>query len=460
MEGIQIPEIYINSDMILSFDEEVCNWNDASCHTSNSQKAPNTNTQSTSNKLNVNVNVNVKGNVNYSHSGTQCNFSANNVSEEVNLIEYNSKSPEVLKGNLNKKTSEYTACSQEEIQKSTIVDCTFKNQNQFKNDKNYVEKSQNFNSISFMEANLTDKINPDKFALFGEENIVKRRRDDPKLCWRCHKRDATPNMRSCEPCRVADRQRWSRRRSLSKIISGKNEAIIHNDRGISYFDCQLKDEASLSLNTDNSKFNTLHGGGYTQNNIQLKCDNRFIIGTQEQVRTLNTGITHSNSSMPISSISLAYPFKIDQWRDQQHFTFKENRAPHPCTEISQNLSYITISYFPSSLSGLTSLPVSAKFASDGTMNGLETIPSVVLSFIVDKCNEQLLQRQLGRQGNQNLSPGNTSPHPQVESGLGNILLNNTEVNKSMVNGVGGHSSFHNFHCSNIHSNTLDSRFYC
>lgn len=461
MEGIRIPEIYINSDMILSFEEEVCNWNETPCHTNNSLKAPNTNTQSTSNKLNVNVNVNVKGNVNYSHSGTQCNFSTDNVSEQVDSIEYNSKFPKISKGNLNKKIPEPSVCSQEEIQKSTTVDCTFKDRNQFKNENNYVEKSQDFNSLSFMESNLVDKNSPDKFTLFDKEsNIVKRRRGDPKLCWRCHKRDATPHMRSCEPCRVADRQRWSRRRSLSKIISGKNGAIVHNDRGISYFNSQLKDGAPISLNTDNPKLDAFHRGGYTQNNIQLKCDNKFIVGTQEQTRTLNTSIPHSNGTMPISSISLAYPFKMDQWRDQQHFTFKDNITPHQYAEISQNLSYITISYFPSSFSGLTSLPVSAKFASDGTMNGLETIPSVVLSFIVDKCNEQLLQRQIGRQGSQNVLPGNTSPHTQVESGLGNILLSNTDINKNMVNGVGGHGSFHNFHCSNIHSNTLDSRFYC
>ncbi|KAJ1609306.1 hypothetical protein OJ253_1581 [Cryptosporidium canis] len=461
MEGIQIPEIYINSDMILSFDEETCNWNEGSCHTSNSPKSPNVNTQNTSNKLNVNVNVNVKGNVNYSHGGTQYSFSANNASEEVNSIEYNTKSPEIPKGNVNKKLPESVAFSQEDVQKSVIIDRTLKDRNQPKIESGYMEKSQNSNLHSFMDSNLVDNSSTDKFSIFDKEsNIIKRRRGDPKLCWRCHKRDATPHMRSCEPCRVADRQRWSRRRSLSKLISGKNATTAHHDYGVGYFNCQLKDEASISLNMDNSKLDTFHGSGYIQNNVQLKCDNQFIIGAQEQIRTLNTGISHSNSSIPISSISLSYPFKMDQWRDQQQFTALKDNRVHQCTEISQNLSYITISYYPSPFSGLTSLPVSAKFASDGTMNGLETLPSVVLSFIVDKCNEQLLQRQLGRQGNQNLSQVSTSSHTQVDSGLGNILINSSEINKNMINGIGGQGSFHNFHYSNIHSNALDSRFYC
>ncbi|OII71794.1 uncharacterized protein cubi_00601 [Cryptosporidium ubiquitum] len=460
MEGIQIPEIYINSDMILSFDEEACNWNEASDNTNNSPKTLNTNAQNTSNKLNVNVNVNVNGNVNYSHSSSKCSFNTNNVSEEVSTTEYNSKSPEIFKGNTNKKISESIPFSREEIQKPIIIDCLLKDQNQFKTENQYVENSQSSNLLSFMEGNLSEKGNSDKLiSVDKESNIARRRRGDPKLCWRCHKRDATPHMRSCEPCRVADRQRWSRRRNLSKIISGKSGINTNPDSGIGYFNSQLKDDSSISLGSDNLKLDAFHSG-YIQSGVQLKCDNQYITGAQDHIRTLSSGISHSNSSIPISSISLAYPFKMDQWRDQQQFTsLRENRT-HPCAEISQNLSYITISYFPSSFSGLTTLPVSAKFASDGSMNGLETLPSVVLSFIVDKCNEQLLQRQLVRQNHQNLVSSNPPCNSQVESGLGNILINSSEVNKSIINGTGGLGQFHNFHCTNIHSNTLDSRFYC
>ncbi|KAH8581843.1 uncharacterized protein ELE39_001973 [Cryptosporidium sp. chipmunk genotype I] len=461
MEGIQIPEIYINSDMILSFDEESCNWNETSGNLSNSPKILNTNIQNTSNKLNVNVNVNVNGNVNYSHSSSKCNFNTNNVSEEVNASEYSSKFPEIPRGNTShKKIQESIPFSQEETSKSIIIDCLLKDQSQFKIENQYAETSQSPNLLSYTESNLIEKVNSDKFRTVDKEsNMVRRRRGDPKLCWRCHKRDATPHMRSCEPCRVADRQRWSRRRNLSKIISGKSGANTHADHGFGYFNSQLKDDLSISLSSENSKLDAFHGG-YIQSGIQLKCDNQYISGAHENFRTLNAGISHPNNSAQISSFSLGYPFKMDQWRDQQQPTsFKENRTSHPCTEISQNLSYITISYFPSSFSGLTTLPVCAKFASDGSMNGLETLPSVVLSFIVDKCNEQLLQRQLGRQSHQNLISNNTQCNSQVESGLGNNLINNAEVNKN-INGTGGLGSFHNFHCNNIHSNTLDSRFYC
>lgn len=459
MEGMQIPEIYINSDMILSFDEEASNWNETANNTGNSLKALNTNIQNTSNKLNVNVNVNVNGNVNYSHNSSKCSFNTNNVSEEINTSEYNSKFPEVSKRNMDKKISESNPFSQEEIPKSIVIDCLLKDQNQFKTESQYVENSQNSNLISFVEGTLTENGNSDRFTPIDKEsNMVRRRRGDPKLCWRCHKRDATPHMRSCEPCRVADRQRWSRRRSLSKIISGRG-GITNADNGINYFNGQIKDDISISIGSDNLKLDSFHAG-CIQNGIQLKCDNQYITGTQEQIRTLSSGISHSNNSIPIPSISLSYPFKMDQWRDQQQLTsLRENRT-HSCTEMSQNLSYITISYFPSSFSGLTTLPVSAKFASDGSINGLETLPSVVLSFIVDKCNEQLLQRQLGRQNHPNLVLNSTQCNSQVESGFGNILINSAEVNKSIINGTGGLGSFHNFHCANIHNNTLDSRFYC
>ncbi|POM85302.1 hypothetical protein CmeUKMEL1_16740 [Cryptosporidium meleagridis] len=461
MEGIQIPEIYINSDMILSFDEEACNWNETSSNLSNSPKILNTNIQNTSNKLNVNVNVNVNGNVNYNHSNSKCSFNTNNISEEVNASEYNPKFLEIHRGNTNhKKISESISFSQEETPKSIIIDCLLKDKNQFKTENQYAEASQNLNLLSYLENNLTEKVNSEKFKSINKENnMVRRRRDDPKLCWRCHKRDATPHMRSCEPCRVADRQRWSRRRNLSKIISGKNLNNTNSEHGANNLNNQLKDDLSISLCSDNPKIDTFNGG-YIKNSTQLKCDNQYISSANEHFITLNAGISNSNSSAQISGFSVGYPFKTDQWRDQQQsISFRENRNIHPCAEISQNLSYITISYFPSSFSGLTTLPVSAKFASDGSMNGLETLPSVVLSFIVDKCNEQLLQRQLGRQNHQNLVSSNTPCNSQVESGLGSILMSNAEANKN-INGTGGIGSFHNFHCANIHSNTLDSRFYC
>ncbi|KAF7457935.1 hypothetical protein HWI79_1501 [Cryptosporidium felis] len=459
MEGLPIQEIYINSDMILSFDENSFTWNETEGN-SNTSKNSN-NTQNASSKLNVNVNVNVNGNVSCNHSSAKCNVNSGGVSEEDHVLEnFNLKSLESCKKTSidNKKVSESSSFFQDETSQPVTSDnCFLKENNQYKHEDN-LEKLQNSHFSSSLEKGIVENKTSELESMNCEEKVSRRRRGDPKLCWRCHKRDATPHMRSCEPCRVADRQRWSRRRNLSKFLAGNGGLNSTLTLESNILRNQLKAEHLVPMNQDKTRLDGFNNG-YIQNSIHFKYDsNQCISGTQEHSRSMSTSTSHSNGIIPISGISLAYPLRMDQWRDQQ-FSFKDNRGTQTYTDVSQNLSYITISYFPSPLSGLTTLPVSAKFASDGSVNGLETLPSVVLSFIVDRCNEQLLQRQIGRQNNLNMTQNNSPNYSQVELGLGNILTSNNETIKNMVTGNGGCSSFHNIHYTNFHCNTLDQRLY-
>ncbi|KAK6591062.1 hypothetical protein RS030_111770 [Cryptosporidium xiaoi] len=467
MDGLPIPEIYINSDMILSFEDENNNWNESTVNSiANPSKSLNTNLQSTSNKLNVNVNVNVNGNVNYSHSNnSMCNYIPNNCMED--------SSTSIDIGNLGNNDSEKrtvannrTSINQnlfidedilksEKISNNEIRDETqnLKIDKNFHTEKNYSSQFDSLVLNDFQESGSEKKNNFE-----NEVKVTKRRRGDPKLCWRCHKRDATPHMRSCEPCRVADRQRWSRRRSLSKFMSesSKKVASLNMNNG---YNLNCKQEAFKCLNSNGLR-ECPHNNCF-QNKIQIKHENQYIIGNTEAIRTINPNISNPNNSSSVQGISLTCPILIENKCDQQQFSLcRDNRVLQQCPDISQTLSYITITYYPSSFSGLTSIPVCAKFASDGSINGLEALPSVVLSFIVEKCNEQLLQRQVFRQGSQQHVNNNGLVSSQLESGVGKVSTNN-EIQKGVIcgSGTGNNNTFHNMHCTNFHCSQLDPRFY-
>ncbi|KAH8741026.1 hypothetical protein FG386_002572 [Cryptosporidium ryanae] len=468
MDGLPIPEIYINSDMILSFEEDNNDWNESNANLiTNPSKSLTTNLQSTSNKLNVNVNVNVNGNVNYNHNNnSMCNYIPNNSMEDSNA------SIEI--GNLGNNDSEKRTVVNNRIpvnQNLFIDDDILKSEKissheikdeaqNLKIDKNFqTEKTYNSQFGSLVLNGFQEQVLEEKNNFENETKVIKRRRGDPKLCWRCHKRDATPHMRSCEPCRVADRQRWSRRRSLSKFMSENSNNVTHLNLN-NVYNLNCKQESFKCLNSDNLREYS-HNNCF-QNKIQMKHEkSQYMIGNNEAIKTINSNISHSNNSSSVQGISLTCPILIENKCDQQQFSLYRDNRILQCSDLSQNLSYITITYYPSSFSGLTSIPVCARFASDGTINGLEALPSVVLSFIVDKCNEQLLQRQVFRQGNQQHVNNNGLISPQLESGVGKVSTNNNEIHKGVIcgSGTGNNNTFHNMHCTNFHCSQLDPRFY-
>ncbi|EEA07538.1 uncharacterized protein CMU_037120 [Cryptosporidium muris RN66] len=410
MDALPISEIYINSDMMLPFqDDSTCSWSEDS---NPSKTTTNTNNESET-KANIqhsqdSENHNTNGDITFKSSDLDSSLqspNSNNLCSASSVASIPCATTSITSSIINNNYIIRTPCK-------SHLSSFYQSSEFFKTTSNSTNTTQEDNIPK-------DNCNVKKTT--NEAKVSKRKRGDPLLCWRCHKRDATPHMRSCEPCRVADRQRWSRRRTLAKFIS---ENSSHNLNGT--------EDLKISRNMD-----TINNANICLLQFPLcKLDNQKHSRTPESFISTNTDLTYSTSSSPVTGMSLTCPSKIGRWHEQKHCTtfYRDAQITNNyMEEVAHHLSYITISYFPSPYSGLTSFPVSAKFVSDGSMNGLETLPSAVLAFIVEKCSEQLTQRQAIRNSTQHyVNQTNNFLQSQLDSGVANLLVNKVETPKSTL----------------------------